>query len=204
MKRSVVWVLFWVLAAFPFALAAESAPQEGEITEVVSGSLYRFTIGRLDKSTLESKNVFADNLTYFLEHHQNLRIRDLTPILGAAESRCVVAGLPVPGRTVGYWVWTREALPRESVQRVKFYAYTPNLVDRALSALKIFPDLAGRIVIAPLNTGDYGSLSGYYVLITGEQPENFAAAYPRLFYPLLSFRSGITVYHRNEVACFAT
>jgi hypothetical protein len=175
MKRSAVWALFVLLAAFPLALVAESAPENGEVTEVVSGSLYRFTINRLDKSTLVSKGVFAANLTYFLEHHPNLRVRDLTPIPGVAESRCAVPNLPIPGRTAGYYVWTREALPSEPTQRVKFYAYTPTLVDRGLFFLKIFPDLARRIIIAPLNTGDYGSLSGFYVIITGEQPENFAA-----------------------------
>ncbi len=168
MKRLVSILALSLFVALPvFAKSDPSAPQKGEVEEIASDTFYYFTIGRLDKSTLVSTNVFEDNLAYFLGHHKDLRVQSFTAELGPAEGACAVPGRPMPGRTVGYWLLFRNALPNEPKQKLEYYEWSPDLESEARTILKIFPSKAKKIVtFAPLNSGDGGALSGYYVVFT--------------------------------------
>lgn len=167
MKRLVSLLAVLIFIAFPVsALAAEPAPEKGEIEEVVPDAVYYFAIGRVD-ANLASKNVFESNLAYFLNERKDLRVQSLTPRLGPATSNCAVPNSPIPGRTSGYWVFVRKALSGEPGQKLEYFPWKPGFENDAQTVLKTFPEKAHKIVaVVPVNAGDGGALSGYYVIFT--------------------------------------
>ncbi|MDO8504335.1 MAG: hypothetical protein Q7S36_00580 [Candidatus Liptonbacteria bacterium] len=158
MKRLCLLLAVLAFALFPLsASASEPAPQKGEIEEITPDAVYYFAFGRMD-TNLVTTNVFRENIAYFMDSHKDLRIQSLTPKLGPAESNCAMPNLPIPGKTAGYWVFFRKALPDEPGQDL---LWTPE------TNLQVWlKQEKGIVAAAPLNRSDTGALSGYYVVFT--------------------------------------